>query len=395
MTLQNSKGKIFYGMHFYPGVAEYSEPGKDPYRVFLNEDTIRAMDPSFAGRPIFVEHVDEVEDDIDELKDDADGWVIESFFNSADGKHWVKFIVVSKRAERAIEAGMRLSNAYIPNSFGRGGLWNGVQYAKEITGGEYEHLAIVRNPRYEESVIMTPDAFKAYNESKVLELKRLSNSKDERGAKKMGLKLFKRTKVENAIDIEGMSVMLPKSGKEILISKLVANADDLEEKRLKNEILAGMDHQVKLHDGSMCNVGELLEKHNAMAAELAALKKPKANDEEIEEGVDEVSDRGGDEGFENEEDEDSDEVVDDAKKKNSKDSDDEEDDAEDEEEEKPAKTAAKKSNSVDLEAKKRAKEKAARLKNAHHRDDAGETEVATVEFSGDQVARGKSLYGSG
>ena len=132
--IKNSAGKIFYGMHFYPGVAEYREEGREPTRIFINENTIRRMSPSFAGRPIFVEHVEEVEQDIDELRKDADGYVIESFFNAADGKTWVKFIVTSQRGLDAIEKkGYRLSNAYVPKSYGAGGQWNGVDYEKEVT----------------------------------------------------------------------------------------------------------------------------------------------------------------------------------------------------------------------------------------------------------------------
>ncbi len=55
--INNSSGKIMYGMHFYPGLAQYSEPNKEAFKIFLNEDTLRKMDPSFAGKPIFVEHV--------------------------------------------------------------------------------------------------------------------------------------------------------------------------------------------------------------------------------------------------------------------------------------------------------------------------------------------------
>jgi hypothetical protein len=375
-VIQNSKGKIFYGMHFYPGVAEYAEPGKDPYRVFLNEDTIRSMDPTFAGRPIFVEHVSEVDEDIDQLRKDADGWVIESFYNSADGKHWVKFIVVSEHGERAIKSGMRLSNAYIPKSFGQGGLWNGVAYAREITGGEFEHLAIVRNPRYEESVIMTPDEFKLYNENKLVELKRLSNSRDEKGDKTMAFKLFKRTKVENAIDVEGMSVVLPKSGKEVTISQLVNEMDEHEEKK-KNGQQADPSHMVKLHDGSTCNVGELLAKHKAMHDELEALKGKKEDEIESEEDVETES-----EDVEVEGDKSNDE--DEAAKKKALEL------AEHEEKEIDA---AKKKNALEITKKKvEAKKKADALRNAHLRDAAGE--VVTVEFSGDQVERGKSRYGS-
>lgn len=360
-------------MHFYPGVAEYAEFGKDPYRVFLNEDTIRAMDPTFAGRPIFVEHVDEVEGNLDELRKEADGWVIESFYNAADGKHWAKFIVVSERGEKAIKAGMRLSNAYIPNGFGQGGLWNGVSYQKEITSGEYEHLAIVRHPRYEESVIMTPEEFKKYNDDKLTELKRLANSKDEKEKTKMKLNFFKRAKVENAIDPE-LSVVLPKTGREVTIVQLVNEADVIR----NMDGYANADHMVKLHDGSEMKVGELVTKHKAMCDEIEAMKAKNA------EGADKAE--GGEaEGGEAEEVENA-EADDEAAKKKA---------LELAEHEDKEIEAAKKKNEADEAAKKKAdeaKKKADALRNAHLKN--SEDETALVEFSVDQVARGKSRYGS-
>lgn len=263
-TVQNSEGQIYYGMHFYPGVAQYDEPGKETLRVFINEDTIRKIGPTFAGKPIFVEHVEEVEESVDELRNEADGWVIESFFNEADGKHWVKFILVSTKAQRAVENGWRLSNAYHPQLSAKGGTWNGVPYQQEVVGGEYEHLAIVKNPRYEESVIMSPDEFKAYNDELKVELKRIANSKKET-TKMSKLKFWNRKPAENAADLEGLSVTLPKSGKELTIVQLVNAMDAVEE--AKKENAADPKAMVKLHDGTVCNVGELVEKYKAISEE--------------------------------------------------------------------------------------------------------------------------------
>ncbi len=371
--IKNSKGTVWYGMHFYPGVAEYSEPGKEPYRVYLNENTIRAMDPTFAGRPVFVQHVDEVDANIDSLRKDADGWVIESFFNQADGKHWVKFIVVSEKGERAIKNGMRLSNCYMPKKFNGAGQWNGVTYAREITGGEYEHLAIVPNPRYEESVILTPDQFKEYNESKIVELKRLANN-DE--GEPMAIKFFKRQKVENSIDLQDVSVVLPKSGREVTITQMVNELDEPKEVKFKvgDEMLTG---------------AELVTRHEAVCNELANAKKDMEEKEDCQNEDDEDEDD-----MENEDDGDED---DDDKKEN----DDEEDEADKKKKEKlekeemknKAKNKAKKKNDADeLETRRKAKEKADRLRNAHTRD--LNDSDARVDLDIDQVARGKSRYGS-
>lgn len=359
-------------MHFYPGVAEYAEPGKDPYRIFINEDTIRSMSPTFAGRPIFVEHVEDVEPNVDELRKEADGWVVESFFNAADGKTWAKFVIVSERGFKAIQKGFKLSNAYVPRAFGQGGLWNGVTYAKEVTAGEFEHLAIVRNPRYEESTILTPDEFKQYNSKKEVELKKLANSKEERGATIM---FFKKTKVENSKDLESMSVTLPKSGKEMTVIQLVNEMDKIE----NMHGYASDDHMVKVGDKEM-SVKNLVKSHVKMNAEMEDLKKKKEDGTDVElEKDDKEIDVEGD--MHNEE-----ESEDEPEKKEKK------REAEEKKEVKKEEKGMK--NETDKKETPTKKEKTEHFDALRNAQDTVENEVAHIELMEDQVARGRVRYGS-
>jgi len=358
-VIKNAKSnpKVYYGLHMVEGVAEYNEPGKEMYRIIVRESAIKNMDPTFEGRPVYVDHVDGV--DLEKIQEEADGYVTESFFNQADGKHWCKFIVVSDRGHEAIRNGWKLSNAYIPKSFGSGGLWHGVEYDKEVISGEYEHLAIVRNPRYEESVILTPEQFKEYNGKKELELKRLSNSKKE---KKVGLlNLFKKEKIENAADLEQVSVTLPKSKKEMTILEAVAIADAV----TNAHGYANGEHLVKCGEEEM-SVNEMVEKYGAMKSEMDKAAETKKNSEEEEkkkenEGKEEPK-------AENEAEEDK-------PKQN-------------EEEEK------KKENTDDKDA-----DDMKPKKNSHFEDLKNAPKVAVnnsgkIELSEDKVARGKSRYGS-
>lgn len=381
MKIKNSQGSVFYGMHFYPGLAEYQEPDGSSFRIFINEDTIRKMGPTFSGRPIFVEHVEEVDQDLGELRKEADGWVIESFFNAADGKTWAKFIVVSERGLTAIRQGYRLSNAYIPKGFGTGGLWNGVTYQKEVLDGEFEHLAIVQNPRYEESVIMTPEQFKAYCEEKTGDLKRLSNSKEQKETEEMKLNIFKRTKVENATDLDGLMVELPKTKKEMPLVKIVNDYDAI----LNMNGYANGDHMVKVGEKDEMSVNDLVKKHMAMCSELEKMKNAETedggepgkgadDDDDMDPAVEnesldidqngDVGSRGGDKSLDNEEDEEKDEKT----------------------------KADKMKNEADAK-KAKAKQKAQALKNAQANASLDEEEVR-IDLSVDQVARGKARYGS-
>lgn len=273
MPIQNAKEfpKRFFGMHFVPGIAEYREPDKDSYRIFVNEGTIRNMAPSFVGKPVYVRHVDEVS--LTNLEQEMDGVVVRSFFNKSDGKHWVEFIVITEEGQQAIRNGWKLSNAYHPTSMAPGGIHNGLEFDQEVIQGEYDHLAIVDDPRYEESVILSPDEFKEYNEKKELELQRLANSKDK-GERQMGLKLWKRAKVENALDLENTVVELPKSKKEMTITELVNAMDAVQ----NMNGYANGDHMVKLGDDEM-SVNDLAKKYCEMKANADAEHEGEDQDE--------------------------------------------------------------------------------------------------------------------
>jgi hypothetical protein len=262
MLIKNAKAlpRRFFGLHFCEGVAEYKETNDNSFRIFLSEDTIKNMDPSFEGKPVYVQHVEQV--DLHNLQSEADGYVVKSFYNALDGKHWVEFLIVSDRGHEAIQKGWKLSNAYVPKGFASGGQWHGVEYAKEVTSGEYEHLAIVPNPRYEESVVLTPEEFKQYNGEQELKLKKLTNQKEPT---KMKFSFFNKTKVDNAA-LEETLVLLPKKNREISITNLINEYDNMDEKMPKVDGVP----KVEEHEA-------LKQKHNALMAEHEALKQ-KCND---------------------------------------------------------------------------------------------------------------------
>lgn len=380
--ITNSQGKIWYGMHFYPGVAEYAgKDGGKPYRVFLNEDTIRQMDPTFAGRPLYVRHVDDVPKSIDEVRKDADGYVVESFYNEADGKHWCKFITVTSAADEAIKKGFRLSNAYLPRKMSQGGLWNGVSYDKQITEGEYEHLALVTDPRYEESIVMTPEQFKDYNRRKQEELKALKNEK-EKG--KGMLTFFKQEKIENGADFEKMQVQLPKSQRVVSVLTLVNEADAIAEAAGKPQYAVGL-HLVKA-GGEELTVDEMAKRFGAMKNELEKLKN---GDFPTATSPTPVSAGNG---KKKNEDEKKDEEDPKDKKENEEDEDEEEDEEEDDKKKNKAKGKKKNSSGKTQEQLDADRAEAEKLRNAGGSN--VPPEVVRVDFATDQVARGKARYGS-
>lgn len=366
--------KLYYGLHFYPGVAEYNPAKGDPFRVFITEDAIRKMGPSFEGKPLFVKHKGDY--NLAKLENEADGYVVRSFFNKSDGKHWTEFMVVSDSAHEAIRSGWKLSNCYVPTSTAPAGIHNGLSYDKEVVEGEYDHLALVDDPRYEESMILTPDEFKEYNRKKEVELEKVANSMDEsKGEKKMGFSLFKRQKVENSSDLTEMLVVLPKSKKEISIANALEECDKI----FNMHGYANDEHMVKMDDEEM-SVKDLAKAYGKMKNKMGEMEKEKAeaaaavkNEDDSEmEDVENDQDEKPEPEMKNDQDEKPEPDLENKKgaHKNS---------------------ADKKPEEKKAPVKKTAGEMAQALMNA---SDTAAAETSTVDLSVNQLARGKSRYGS-
>lgn len=165
----------YYARHIKEGLVHYLEKGEDKLYLLTNE-ALQKMNSSFEGKPLYVLHVDDV--DLDNLREEADGYVVKSFYNEFDGAWWTEIIVVSDEGHEAVEKGWAVSNCYSPTELGAGGVYHDINYQKEVKNGRYEHLAIVNNPRYEEAVIMTPEKFKEFNELQQQQLQQLKNSKE-------------------------------------------------------------------------------------------------------------------------------------------------------------------------------------------------------------------------
>lgn len=356
----------YYGRHFAPGVAEYRELDKEPFRIFINENVAKKMDPTFAGKPVYVGHVDKV--NLQGLELEIDGVVFDSFYNKADGMHWVRFSVHTDRAHEAIRRGWKLSNAYLPSNNEISGQWHGVDYAKEVMDAEYEHLAIVDDPRYSESIILTPEEFKAYNEKKELELKTLSNSKEK---VPMKLNIFRRVKVENSkeVDFDGLMVTLPKSKKEMLLTDIVEEMDTV--KNMHG--YANGDHMVKMNDTEEMSVNAMMKELSDCRNKLEAMKKMEEPEGEELENEAVTAD---------EDEEDLGEVSDEKlHPKNAEDDEDKEDKKE------------TKKNSKETPKVKRSPKFFEQLKNAREESERFGEENA-VYTNSDRVDRGKQLFGS-
>lgn len=391
-------GSVFYGLHMSEGLAHYTPQGEEEFTVLLKNETIKRMNPSFPGKPVVVGHIDSYSP-----ISETDGVVAESFYNPADGKHWSKFIITTQKGLDAIANGWKLSNSLVVNKTSQGGDWHGLTFDRTVDQGTFHHLAIVPNPRYGESIILTPDEFKQYNKDKQAELEMLSNSKEN------PMKIFKLFKNEAQDDkkmkeLLSMSVVLPTTKRTVTIEQLCNEADEKkdDDKKVDNE----EDPEFDL-DGQKMKLKDFIEMYKKLKAEFDSLeivgeelegevsdeeKLSNSADESEEEAADEDLDESGDleeesedeevEGSISEEDLDALDAAEAAKEKldNAK--------------------AAKAAAAPKKDDKKKAVKKGANAKKLKNAADKAQEKLnnssagVVVELTSDMIARGAARYGS-
>lgn len=267
---QNAKEepKVFYCKHIAPGVCAYADE-----TILIGEETLKEMDKTFAGKPIYVNHQ---KVDLETIQQDADGYVAESFYLPEDGTHWAKIIIVSDKGHEAIRKGWKVSNAYVPDEFGIGGEWHNVPYNREVMKAHYTHLALVDNPRYEEAQVLTPEDFKQYKEEKRAQLKALENNKEPKGEGKTMFKLFKKTAVTNSDDLSKVMVELS-NGSAVSIGEMVNSVEkELKEKEEANKCNDLLEDVVKVNGEDM-KVADLVAEYEKLS------KKNKCNEDDEDE----------------------------------------------------------------------------------------------------------------
>jgi hypothetical protein len=100
--------KIYYCKHMQAGVCDYEEE-----RILIENETLNKMMSSFVGKPVYIEHGTV---NLDKIKEEANGYICDSFYNEKDGWYWLKFIIVDDEAHNKIRKGWSVSNAYLPEA---------------------------------------------------------------------------------------------------------------------------------------------------------------------------------------------------------------------------------------------------------------------------------------
>lgn len=265
--------KKFFARHMNNGLAGYESEN-----ILVSTDAMKRMCKSFDAKPVYVEHQGV---DLEKLQEQAAGYVTRCFYNELDGWLWAEIIIVSDEGQEAVRKGWSVSNAYLPVKWGEGGTCHDIAYDREVLEGEFTHLAIVPNPRYEDAVIMNPDEFKAYQDEKKITLNELQNSKKEKKGSDMLKKIFVKKEVATVEELTNASYTL-EDGSTVSIGDMIStveNAKKNEAEDKKEEEKINMDMEVPVGDEKM-NLKELINRYLETTKEKANAEDEKKKDED-------------------------------------------------------------------------------------------------------------------
>ncbi len=277
-TFENGSSypKRYFGLHMAEGVCEYDDPNFKG-RVLVLDNALDRMDKTFECKPLFVGHVPKT---TPEIASSGDGWVVKSFRNPLDGKRWVEFMAVSDLANQRIAEGWRLSNSYGDAERGPGGRWHNVEYQAEVMNANFRHLALVPDPRYDESIILTPEEFAAYNSRLEAKRAQFSNSQGDRPMKILEkIKFFNRSALptDKLKDLAGCELTLS-NGRTITFEQLLNEADEKKEKKEGEQEMANGEHFVEV-GGQKMTVNALMAHYNELQTKASEASKSEAEKE--------------------------------------------------------------------------------------------------------------------
>lgn len=137
------KGRFFVSKFIEPGLAHYKELGD----ILITKETLDKFINTMVGCPVIIDHKDVTDRNVDDLRV---GVISRVWFNEFDGWYYCEGILTDDEAIDLIKnQGWSVSCSYSFTSDNTEKTYHGKPIDMEFTDGEFLHLAIVEDPRYE------------------------------------------------------------------------------------------------------------------------------------------------------------------------------------------------------------------------------------------------------
>lgn len=287
-------GKIIRMPCMRKGIVQYPKE-----KILVSQEALACLADSAKGIPVVMDHPKEVltEETIREIE--VAGRVVSMDYDFIDDLWYANFVVDHQMAVDYLKDGWGISTAWFGDKYTGGGTVNNVPYDRELLEGRYEHLAIVKSPRYEmarnpiflNSALQSNDTKDKITTDTITKNEPIqTNSKKDGG---MISKLFKRlTTREELKTNEGEEIIVDVDGSEMTLSALVSELKDLrlnkknEDKDDKDESeeeekMANETDKVDV-DGEKMSVAELKDAYLKNKAKSNSTDNDKPNTNSVE-----------------------------------------------------------------------------------------------------------------
>lgn len=229
----------FISRFLEPGLVSYEECGLG--KELLRKETIDAYAQTFAGKPVIIRHSRVTPGN---MEGKAVGYISRVWPDGTDGWFYCEGVITDDQAKALIaDHGWSVSCSYhVKSTTPEGGKYHNIEYAREITAFEGEHLALVENPRYEEANIRLNEKPKeTMNVFKVI-MKKLGAGRDNVAPE------------DTVSEVPSESAVVMREGKAFKLTDLIAAHKEREASR-QNAI--SLDAFVEI-DGKQVAVKDLL-----------------------------------------------------------------------------------------------------------------------------------------
>lgn len=267
IVISMSAPKRYKALHILPGLVNYTENDQET-TVRVTKEALERMNPSFVGKPVFnfVHKIIDAETAFnftDEEKDKlAVGVITDVGYDEESGYFTVHMMIWDEETQQNIdENGFTVSCAYIPTETGPGGTHNKVPYDEEVIDGEYHHMAIVENPRYEGvRIFVNSEGEKTVKKFKLFTKKPIRQNADPEPPKDPK----ENAEDEGAMDLSADAYIVDEEGNKIPVAEMVENykamQNEIPDEEEEDAAIMNMDDTVEI-DGKEVPMKELYENY--------------------------------------------------------------------------------------------------------------------------------------
>lgn len=330
--------------------------------ILLTQESLDQLSKTAHGIPVTIEHPSEAITD-QNVESLSVGRVSRMDYDPSEDLWYAEFVVETEEAAKYLRDGWGVSTAWYGDEYAPGGTLNNVPYDREVKKARYEHLAIVKNPRYEMAV--GARFLNSRNETGHADVNPVKMetkpTPPPKGSYMLG-RVWKMMTVKEEIktnENEDLHVEIDGEAKPLknVLDEMKALKEKKESAAPEKRMLCA-DDEVEV-DGKKMKVGELVEAYKAALAPKEEEKKEGGDLEvEIEHEEEPKMEAGKDES----------------------------------EEEKPAE-ASKEDGEEKKEEKKKENDRFAKMKEVHENGIEGTSDVAFVSTR-ERVDMGRARYGS-